>query len=110
RFLIICVRRSKTLPDGGQFHKTDTQQLVEHLHSALTFGRGVSGIDDLGRSVVAMDRDNEARELWYDIYAELSDGKPGLLGAVTSRAEAQVTRLACVYALLDRSRIVKRVH
>jgi hypothetical protein len=31
----------------------------------------------------------------------LSEGQPGLFGAVTSRAEAQVIRLALLYALLD---------
>jgi len=45
--------------------------------------------------------------LWLEIYPELSEGRPGLLGAVTSRAEAQVMRLACIYALMDRSKIVR---
>ena len=110
RFLIICVQRSKMLPDGGQFDEVDTWPFVDRLRSALAFGRGVPGMADLGLTVSAMERDNEARDLWHDVYAELSDAKPGLLGAVTSRAEAQVTRLACVYALLDESGIVRRVH
>src|SRR5262249_7285890 len=42
-----------------------------------------------------------ARDAWKAVYAQLSDGQPGLLGAVTSRAEAQAVRLALVYALLD---------
>jgi DNA replicative helicase MCM subunit Mcm2 (Cdc46/Mcm family) len=36
----------------------------------------------------------------------LSEGKPGLLGAITARAEAQVLRLSCIYALLDCSNAV----
>ena len=40
----------------------------------------------------------------------LSDGKPGLLGAVTSRAEAQVMRLAAIYALVDRSPLIQAAH
>jgi hypothetical protein len=52
----------------------------------------------------------DARPLWHQVYPELSNGAPGLLEAVTSRAEAQVTRLACVYALLDRSAVIERVH
>lgn len=38
---------------------------------------------------------------WEAVYPTLSDGHAGLLGAVLSRAEAQVLRLALIYALLD---------
>jgi hypothetical protein len=55
-------------------------------------------------------RDEEARRLWYDVYPALSRGKSGLLGAATSRAEAQVMRLAIVYAILDESKLVRLEH
>jgi DNA replicative helicase MCM subunit Mcm2 (Cdc46/Mcm family) len=55
-------------------------------------------------------RDDEARALWHKVYPNLSESCEGLFGSVTSRAEAQVTRLSCVYALLDLSRIVSREH
>jgi hypothetical protein len=42
-----------------------------------------------------------ARQAWRHVYPELSDGRPGLLGALTARAEAQAVRLALTYALLD---------
>ena len=42
-----------------------------------------------------------ARDTWKSIYSELSAGQPGLLGAMTARAEAQVVRLALIFALLD---------
>src|SRR5262249_39762309 len=38
------------------------------------------------------------------------EGKPGLLGAVIARAEAQVMRLACLNALLDCSPIIRKEH
>jgi hypothetical protein len=44
------------------------------------------------------------------VYPELSEGRPGLLGAVVSRAEAQTMRLAMLYALLDCSRVIEPVH
>jgi hypothetical protein len=62
------------------------------------------------RNVAEMTRDAEACTLWTEVYEGLSEGKLGLLGAVTSRAEAQVMRLACVYALLDCSRIIRKPH
>ncbi|GAC1496668.1 MAG: hypothetical protein NVS1B1_14310 [Candidatus Limnocylindrales bacterium] len=51
-----------------------------------------------------------ARLRTHEVYAELSDARPGLVGAVTSRAEAQVMRLACLYALLDLSGKIRREH
>ncbi len=42
-----------------------------------------------------------AREVWEQAYQTLSQGKPGLLGAILGRAEAQTVRLALIYALLD---------
>jgi hypothetical protein len=38
---------------------------------------------------------------WEKIYPAVSEGLPSLLGAISSRAEAQVVRLALLYALLD---------
>ncbi len=42
-----------------------------------------------------------AEELWRCVYPELSADRPGLVGAATARAEAQVRRLAMIHALLD---------
>jgi hypothetical protein len=53
-----------------------------------------------------MRRDKEAEQLWCHIYAALWEGKPGLLGTITARAEAQVMRLACIYAAMDRISVV----
>jgi hypothetical protein len=42
-----------------------------------------------------------ARRKWVNVYDALSESKPGLLGAVIARSEAQTVRLAMLYALLD---------
>ena len=52
-------------------------------------------------------RGNTAKPLWEERYEALSEGAPGLFGAVTSRAEAQALRLATVYALMDGSWLVE---
>jgi hypothetical protein len=57
-----------------------------------------------------MRRDEGTRAYWAEIYPELSEGKPGLLGAITNRAEAQVTRLSIIYALLDCSQVIRLEH
>ena len=47
-----------------------------------------------------------AEALWCAEYPSLSEGHPGLLGAILGRAEAQVMRLACLYALIDGEAVV----
>ncbi len=57
-----------------------------------------------------MVRSPEAERLWEEVYPNLSEGKPGLLGAILGRAEVQVMRLACIYGLLDQSHQIKSAH
>jgi hypothetical protein len=51
-----------------------------------------------------------AAKAWEAAYPELSADRPGLLGSVIARAEAQVIRLALVYALLDCTHRIDVVH
>ncbi len=100
RFLWFSVRRSKSLPEGGHVGDDEISELVQGLKKAM----------DHAQSVNELKRSDKARQLWCDVYAELSEGKSGLLGALTSRAEAQVTRLSMIYALMDRSAVIRRKH
>jgi hypothetical protein len=100
RILWLCTRRSKMLPDGGDLGRVDFTEHVATLRARFEYAKTVG----------LMTRDKEAAGLWREIYPTLSEGKPGLLGAVTSRAEAQVMRLACLYALLDRTNQVGKEH
>ncbi|MEX2141613.1 MAG: bifunctional DNA primase/polymerase [Pirellulales bacterium] len=100
RFLWLCVRRSKCLPEGGEIHKVDFAPVVNQLCGAVAFAGEVGELS----------RDDDARAIWREVYPALSEGKLGLLGAATSRAEAQVMRLAMIYALLDQSPVVMAAH
>jgi hypothetical protein len=51
-----------------------------------------------------------AKREWEAIYPHLSAEQPGLLGAITARAEAQTIRLALIYALLDGKDQIDVVH
>lgn len=51
----------------------------------------------------------EARDLWAQVYPALLERKPGLLGAVTDRTEAQVMLLGTIYAL-DLSSVIRFEH
>ncbi len=99
RFAWFCVRRSKLLPDGG--NSPDYGPLTGRLTQALEFARTHDQ---------PIYRDDDARAMWHRVYGALSDGKPGMAGAVTSRAEAQVLRLSTLYAVLDRSPVVRSDH
>jgi hypothetical protein len=100
RFLYACVKRSKLLPFGGHFDEFDRAPLVDRLRSAI----------ETARKRHAVRRDGFADQLWEQVYPELSSGHPGLLGAMTGRAEAQVMRLALNYALLDEADAIRVEH
>lgn len=100
RFLWAFVRRSKYLPEGGNLEASQLNDLVLRIREAVEFSRGLHELK----------KDEQARKKWYEIYPSLSDGHTGLLGSVTSRAEAQVMRLSCLYSLLDLSETIKLQH
>lgn len=100
RFLWICVQRSKLLPDGGNVDPDSLSSLISRVQSAIQFARCEGQLH----------RSPGAKALWHSVYGKLSAGRPGLLGSVISRAEAQVTRLASVYALLDKSHVIEETH
>ncbi len=102
RFLWLCVKRSKLLPEGGAVDPAALAPLVSELGAAVRFAR------HLGEAPLA--RDRETVEIWRNVYGELSEGKPGLCGAMLGRADAQVVRLALIYALMDRSSEIRRAH
>jgi predicted transcriptional regulator len=100
RFNWICAKRSKYLPDGGNLAESDLNEITRCLSETVSFARQTE----------RMKRDDEANQLWNREYKRLSDGYGGLLGSVTSRATAQIIRLACLYALLDCSDIIRLKH
>jgi len=100
RFTWFCVKRSKPLPFGGEFHKVNLEPLIKDHKRALEFASKGGEIKWA----------KETKPLWEKVYTTLSEGKPGLIGALTARAEANVTRLSCIYALLDKSLEIEPDH
>jgi hypothetical protein len=97
RFLFVYVRRAQSLPFGGSLADEDLTPLVEKAKLAVRFASNEKELKF----------DADAVAFWENIYAELSEGMPGLIGAVLARSEAQCLRLACLYASLDLSELVK---
>jgi hypothetical protein len=100
RFLFVCVDRSKVLPEGGKLDLVRWEKLRAESVEVL----------DFARSAGEYHRDEEARAIWHEVYAELSEGKPGLAGALLARGEAHVMRLALLYAVLDKSPVIRAQH
>ncbi|GDY03683.1 hypothetical protein LBMAG49_30120 [Planctomycetota bacterium] len=100
RILWVCSRRSRELPFGGEVAEHDLEELGHHLHSLIGQARRVTRVPLL----------DATRARWPDEYHRLAADRPGLFGALTSRAEAQVMRLALLYTLLDGKEAIDSKH
>jgi Protein of unknown function (DUF3987) len=100
RFIWLHIERSKIIPSPKGVPSDVLASLINELRNAVQFARTVG----------EMVRDPGAETLWGNVYPALSEGKPGLTGAIMSRAEAQVLRLSMLYALMDSSAIIEASH
>jgi hypothetical protein len=101
RFLFICCTRSKELPFGGEALDPNLLgRFADRIRAAVEHARGRERIEFT----------DAARRVWPAIYSALTGDRPGMLGAVTARAEAQVCRLALIYALLDEADAIDVPH
>jgi hypothetical protein len=101
RFLWTCAKRSKLLPLGGKIEKAELVVLADRLRTVFEWA------SQRHEPVWFSD---EAEAGWINVYAELSAERPGMLGAILARAEAQVLRLSLLYAALDCSTIIELSH
>jgi hypothetical protein len=102
RCLWAWVQRSNCLPDGGNLTANDLSPVAREFRRALDWATATPEI--------LFRRDAAAGELWHDCYPSLSQLRPGLRGAATSRAEAQVLRLSAIYAALDSTSVIAPPH
>lgn len=100
RFIWLFLERSKFIDNPTGVPNEILEPLIEQLREAV----------DSGRKVTLMRRDDDAAVVWKAAYRELSEERTGLVGSITARGEAQVMRLACIYALLDQSAVVRIEH
>jgi hypothetical protein len=100
RFCWFSVHRSKELPFPTEPSEQEIAPIVNSIGEALDFARRGSEITF----------DPAASDLWISLYHDLSAERRGLLGAITGRAEAQVMRLAAIYAALDSTAIIAPAH
>ena len=128
RFLYASVSRSKLLPRGGSLPVDVLEKLADETREVVEFAHELAlrHLDPVSRALCAfhgvfprveLERTGAYFGLWDELYAgpdgrggELLRHPAGVPGIVTSRAEAQVTRLAVVFALADRSEAVDLPH
>ena len=89
RFAWFAVKRSRYIPLGS-----DWPELMK-------FSGKIRRQQALACSLGEIRRTAEADELWVSIYPDLTAARPGLVGALTSRAEAQVMRFSAIFAAVD---------
>lgn len=100
RFLWVCTRRSKELPDGGDLEDEALMPLVLRLRR----------VAEMARCRGRVDRTAAARELWHAVYSGLTAERPGIYGAMVARGAPHVLRIALIYALLDGEAAVDLPH
>ena len=100
RLLFVLARRSKELPFPGWLDDATRDRF------AVKLGEILNSIV-LRREITFRP---ETRDLWIAEYHELSAARPGLFGFLVARAEAQVLRLAMIYALLHETYYIEPAH
>lgn len=102
RFLYVWSKRSKMVPFPEPLDPGIVQSFGIRIRESI---RKVK--DQVGTE---LRMSPESSDIWADTYPELSRDRYGLTGAVLSRAEAQVIRLAVIYAVLDGSSWIEPGH
>jgi hypothetical protein len=100
RFVWLAVQRSKELP----FPSSPDAAAVDQL------ARCIRGQIQSARTMSTFTLSDRARDAWRALYHDLSAERPGLAGDLLGRAEAQVMRLAALYALLDGVSVIDSIH
>ncbi|MGH2842938.1 MAG: DUF3987 domain-containing protein [Solirubrobacteraceae bacterium] len=100
RFIFAAVRRVRLLPEGGDPDPLGGTGLHRYLTTVLAHAHAA------GQVTLTAD----ARELWWELYPQLTQPVDGLLGQLAARAEAHAIRLALIYTLLDGQKTIGAEH
>ena len=100
RFLWVAARRARLLPSGGCLTDKDFVDMRGLITPAIAAAKSIS----------RMHLTPNAQKLWDREYGLLSSDLGGMLGKATSRAEAQVIRIASAYAVLGKNTEIKTQH
>ena len=96
RCLWTSVHRSQCLPSGGALAPDELAPIAQRIAPGPRLGRTPPPTPSCAAT-------RPPNSFGKSATRSLSQARPGLFGAATSRAEAQVLRLSAIYAALDRS-------
>jgi len=97
RFVWALAKKARDLELGGKdVRLTDFAQQICDAQFAAT------KVKEIGFEI--------ERSWWKEQYMVLNKERPGVIGAVTSRAPAHVRRFAAIYALLHKEKTVQKEH
>jgi hypothetical protein len=100
RFLWVATTRARVLPFAQLVQPEVVLELATRLKSILLWAK----------NGVILDWHVDSHSAWRQIYPVLSSEQPTFGGAIKSRAEVQVLRLAGIYAVMDKSEFVEPEH
>ena len=102
RILWVCARRQGLVPRPMPMPDDEVdalhRRIIEIVRSAQR------------EDIEPMHFTEETWALWEKVYPELSKDHAGMAGVIINRAEAQVIRLAMIYALLDEEILIDPCH
>ncbi|MCP3889236.1 MAG: hypothetical protein GY702_10235 [Desulfobulbaceae bacterium] len=101
RILWVCARRSKLI---AWPEPMDSGKLASFQYELLE-------IINAHQNLVTVAPDQEVKKAWQEkYYQDLTQDKPGMVGCIINRAEAQVLRLSMIYSLIDKSHTIRLEH
>lgn len=106
RFLFACSRRSRLLPEGGDFDSLIQSPRWSELQEQ--FATNIQKAMPQDQALCRIDRDTTAQDEWgrnqtpdRGMYKLLSQPRIGLWGTVTARGAQQVIRLSTINAVIN---------
>jgi hypothetical protein len=104
RFMFIWSERGKLLPEGANIESLFSSEawflVLKELNEAVLAAEGLGEVP----------RAPETAELWKPMYYDFNRGGDSIVDKLIARNDAHTVRLSVVYALLDRSPVIRPRH
>jgi len=104
RFVMLHVHRPKLVPLPESTPADVLDALAERLADAVDFA---TGADPHGNNTREVTLGHEAREVWCEMYPQITRDREGLTGSLMARAEVYCRMLAMVFCLIDRRDVIE---
>lgn len=101
RFFFIRIYPVRELPEGASLEEKAQRKFREAMRKAVEHARSLGPMDLSDPATMA---------LWAQYYHELRQPIPGEVGPMVSRGAPMVRRLACLYAALDGTAVLRPEH